>query len=147
MDAELQLFLWSILYGVGIMFFYDLIRSVRNVFKHGKILITVGDFLFWIGIGIFLFTRLYIANGGILRGYFFLGVLSGMLAYYGTISPWVVKFVSFLIKRVKMLFSWVKIMICRVLHVKLFTGIFKNGEIFKKKKKKKGKSRRTHKAE
>ena len=57
MDAELQLFLWSILYGVGIMFFYDLIRSVRNVFKHGKILITVGDFLFWIGIGIFVYCK------------------------------------------------------------------------------------------
>ena len=136
MSGEFQLFIWSIVYGVVILFLYDLIRSVRNVFRHGKILIAVEDFMFWIGIGIFLFSRLYAANGGILRGYFFWGILSGMLAYYGTISPWTVKIVSFLIKRLKMLFSWVKIMICKVWHVRLFTGILNNGESFKKEEKK-----------
>lgn len=136
MNAELELFLWSIVYGVGMMFLYDLIRGIRLSVGHGKILIAVGDLCFWIGISIFLFTRLYGANGGILRGFFFLGLLSGMLVYYGTISPWVVQFVSFLIKRLKMMVSWVKIIMRKVLHFKLFTGIINHGESSKKKKEK-----------
>ena len=136
MNAELELFFWSVVYGVGMLFLYDLIRGIRRGLEHGKILIAVGDLCFWVGISIFLFTRLYAANGGILRGYFFLGLLSGMLAYYGTISPWVVQFVSFLIKRLKMMVSWVKIMLRKMLHFKLFTGILYNGENWKKKKEK-----------
>lgn len=142
----MELFLWSIVYGVGMMFLYDLIRGIRLGLRHGKILIAALDISFWIGIGIFLFNRLYAANRGILRGFFFLGLLSGMLVYYGTISPWVVQFVSFLIKRLKMMVSWVKIIMRRVLHFKLFTGIINNGESSKKKKEK-GRAERAGKAQ
>lgn len=136
MNAELALFLWSVVYGVGMMFLYDLIRGICLGLERGKILIAAGDLCFWIGISVFLFTRLYAANEGILRGFFFLGLLLGMLVYYGTISPWVVQFVSFLIKRLKMMVSWVKIKLRRVLHLKIFTGILNNGENSKKKKEK-----------
>lgn len=139
MTRELILFLWSILYGVIILFFYDWIRSLRMVIEHGKILITIEDFIFWIAVGIFLFHRLYCNNGGILRGYFFAGILLGMVFYTGTISRFVIKFVSFLLKRLKLCISWVKIVLCKVLIVDTILGIMKRWGKWQKRKKEEAK--------
>ena len=118
------------------MLIYDLIRSIRNTWRHKKILIAAEDFVFWIAISIFLFTRVYIWNNGILRWYFFAGLLLGMLLYAAVISFRVVKFVSFFLKRLKMFFSWGNIILNRIFSVIIrFLGI-KNGEDVKKKEKK-----------
>ena len=131
MKHEWQFFLFSALYGVEILFVYDLIRSFRNTWKHKKILIAAGDMLFWLATGIFLFTRLYLWNNGILRWYFFVGLLLGMLVYAVGISPYVVKIVSFFLKRLKMFFSWVNILGKGITKsISKLTGI-KNGEYVK----------------
>lgn len=128
MKQEWGFFFASILYGAEIMAVYDLIRATRRTWKHGKILIAAEDLIFWLASGIFLFTRLYLWNHGILRWYFFAGLLGGILLYAVAISPTVVKIVSFFLKRLKMFFLWVNILVKRV------TGSFikilrnKNGE-------------------
>lgn len=128
MKQEWGFFFSSILYGAEIMAVYDFIRAARRTWKHGKILIAAEDLIFWLASGIFLFTRLYLWNHGILRWYFFAGLLGGILLYAVAISPTVVKIVSFFLKRLKMFFLWVNILVKRV------TGSFikilrnKNGE-------------------
>lgn len=134
MAKEWQFFLFSVLYGAEVLFLYDLIRSLRNTWSHGKILIAVQDMLFWLTTGVFLFTRLYKWNNGILRWYFFAGLFPGMLLYAGGISPWVVKIVSFFLKRLKMFFSWVNIILKGMFHViSKILGI-SNGENVKEEK-------------
>lgn len=128
MKQEWGFFFYSILYGAEIMTVYDFIRAARRTWKHGKILIAAEDLIFWLASGIFLFTRVYLWNYGILRWYFFVGLLGGILLYAVAISPTVVKIVSFFLKRLKMFFLWVNILVKRV------TGSFikilrnKNGE-------------------
>ncbi len=134
MVKEWQFFLYSVLYGAEVLIVYDLIRSIRHTWRHGKVLIAAGDLLFWIATGIFLFTRVYLWNYGILRWYFFVGLFLGILLYAVTISPWVVKIVSFFLKRLKMFFSWVNILIKGVLTKVLKILGIKNGENVKTEK-------------
>ena len=136
MEKEWQFFLCSALYGAEILTGYDLIRSLRNTWKHGKILIAAEDLIFWMAAGIFLFTRLYLWNYGMLRWYFLTGIGLGMLLYAAAISNLIVKFVSFFLKRLKLFFSWVKLII-RVLftNISRILGI-KNGENVRSEKEK-----------
>lgn len=136
MTAELIFFFRSIMYGVWLLFVYDLFRSIRRVWKHGKILTALEDNCFWVAAGIFLFTRLYFYNGGELRWYFFAGICGGMLAYFWSISPYVVKFEAFFLKRLKLFISWGKIFMKKVISFVFKTlGIY-HGEKCKKKKEK-----------
>ena len=115
MKHELVLFFRSVIYGVGLLFVYDQIRSLRKVWKHGKVLTFVEDSIFWCMVSIFLFSRLYVFNAGIPRWYFFVGVCGGMVAYYESMSAYVVNFEAFLLKRLKMLIAWGKIFMKRVI--------------------------------
>lgn len=108
------MFLYTVLYGAGFCIGYDLIRAFRRTLKHRKILIAAEDLVFWLVIGIFLFTRIYAWNDGILRWYFFAGLFLGFLIYAVTISSYVVEIVSFFLKRLKMFFLWVNILVKRV---------------------------------
>ena len=113
---------------------YDVLRGIRHTWKQKKILIAAEDLLFWLAAGIFLFTRCYRWNYGIIRWYFLTGVFLGMLLYTASISQLFLKFVSFLLKRLKMLFYWVNIIL-----EKLFKAIIrilgiKNGEDVKTEK-------------
>lgn len=115
MKGEILFFCRSIVYGAGLLFVYDLIRSIRHVWKHEKILTTLEDLLFWCVVSVFLFGRLYRFNGGVPRWYFFVGICGGMTAYSLSISPYIVNFEAFLLKRLKMLISWVKIFMKKVI--------------------------------
>ena len=63
MKDELIFFFRSIVYGAELLFIYDFFRSIRRVWKHGKILTALEDHVFWVAGGIFLFSRLYLHNG------------------------------------------------------------------------------------
>ena len=110
MLTEALFFLSSAVYGLQLFLIYDFIRAIRRTWRHKKILIAIEDISFWIAAGIFLFTRIYHWNYGVLRWYFFVGLGLGMLLYHVTISPYVLKFVCFLLKWLKMCISWVNIL-------------------------------------
>lgn len=142
MKRELMFFFRSIVYGAGLLFIYDFFRSIRRVWKHGKILTALEDIFFWSAAGIFLFTCLYAFNGGVPRWYFFAGICGGMVAYYWSVSPYVVKFEAFLLKRLKMLISWGKIFMKKVISFVFKTLGMYHGEKCKEKKEKKSQKRR-----
>ena len=78
---EVTFFLHSILMGLIITFAYDWIRIFRRLFKHGRILTSVEDLLYWFACGIGVFYMLYRENSGVLRWFAVMGATLGMLFY------------------------------------------------------------------
>lgn len=78
---ELTFFTHSVLMGLVITFVYDWIRVLRRLKKHGVVLMSVEDFLFWLACGIGVFYMLYRENDGTLRWFAVLGAMIGMFFY------------------------------------------------------------------
>ncbi len=78
---ELTFFTHSVLMGLVITFIYDWIRVLRRLFKHGTVLMSVEDLLFWLACGIGVFYMLYRENDGTLRWFAILGAAIGMFFY------------------------------------------------------------------
>ncbi len=78
---ELTFFTHSVLIGLVITFVYDWIRVLRRLFKHGTLLMSVEDLLFWLACGIGVFYMLYRENNGTLRWFAVLGAAVGMFFY------------------------------------------------------------------
>lgn len=78
---ELTFFTHSVLIGLVITFVYDWIRVLRRLFKHGTLLMSVEDLLFWLACGIGVFYVLYRENNGTLRWFAVLGAAVGMFFY------------------------------------------------------------------
>ena len=83
---EVTFFLHSILMGLIITFAYDWIRIFRRLFKHGRILTSVEDLLYWFACGISVFYMLYRENSGVLRWFAVMGATLGMLFYKATMK-------------------------------------------------------------
>lgn len=78
---EVTFFLHSILVGLFITFVYDWILILRKLVKHGTILVSIEDFIFWFACGIGVFYMLYRENNGVLRWFAVVGATLGMLFY------------------------------------------------------------------
>ncbi|WP_230397800.1 spore cortex biosynthesis protein YabQ [Novisyntrophococcus fermenticellae] len=100
MSRELLLFVKSIWYGALLVLTYDVLKISRNVIRHSSAFVALEDLLFWIFCALFLFARYFQENSGILRGYLGAGVLFGSLACYVSISPYFVRFFTFLFKKI-----------------------------------------------
>lgn len=89
----------SFLLGVVITFVYDGFLILRRLIKHGMVLISLEDMIFWIACAIGVFYMLYEENNGILRWFAVFGATLGMIAYKASISRLVVDGVSFVTAR------------------------------------------------
>lgn len=98
-NLELSFFLVSILYGAGILFFYDMLRILRRVIRQNWFFVSIEDLLFWMFAGVFLFRMIYEKNNGIIRGFAIIGLGFGMIVYYNIISQKLVVFVSKIINK------------------------------------------------
>lgn len=83
---EITFFLHSILVGVFITFVYDWILIFRKLVKHGTVLVSIEDFIFWLACGIGVFYMLYKENNGVLRWFAVVGATLGMLFYKALIK-------------------------------------------------------------
>lgn len=83
---EVTFFVHSILMGLVITFAYDWILIFRRLFKHGKILMSVEDFIYWVVCGLGVFYMLYKENNGVLRWFAVMGAALGMLFYKAVIK-------------------------------------------------------------
>lgn len=101
---EVNLFLVSILWGAIIHIFYDVLRIVRRIIKHGYLAVALEDLVYWIICGVLIFRMMYNNNNGVVRGFIIAGVVLGMVIYRISISGLVVKYVSLVINRVITLF-------------------------------------------
>ena len=78
---EFTFFLHSIFMGFIITFAYDWLLIFRKLFRHGKILISLEDLIYWFLCGISVFYMLYKENSGVLRWFAVMGAALGMLFY------------------------------------------------------------------
>lgn len=76
---ELSIFLQAVLAGNIIYLVYSAIRVLRRLLKHNLFFISVEDLVFWIGVAIFLFVKIYQTSNGSIRWYFVIGVIFGAI--------------------------------------------------------------------
>lgn len=98
---ELLVFALSILHGMGLTFWYDLLRIFRNVVSHGALLLAAEDFLFWLLAAFSTFVFTFQETDGVLRSYVSVGILLGALLYYTAVSRRLVGVVSRVLLYVK----------------------------------------------
>lgn len=95
---------YAILWGIKLAVFYDVILILRNVIRHKNFFVYAEDFVYWLLCALFVFEHLYEIGDGYIRWYIALGVGIGMLTYKLTVSRWLVKGVSFVLNKIKVIF-------------------------------------------
>ena len=133
---EILLFFQFACIGAVLLLCSDILVIFRKLFSHSAGTCGVWDLLYWIGVGFFLFARVYGSNEGSWRFFLLLGILAGFLLCRRTVSPIFVmgmeKFLGiplFFVKKViKRLLFWGK-------RCKLFLSRFARVLFLRKKKK------------
>lgn len=128
--------LYSLLLGMAVTNFYDILRILRRVIKHKDALVSIEDFVYWIIVAISVFYVMHTENNGTLRWFAILGAAAGMgiykklfgthfvnigsrglgimFKYIGKISGFILKPFRFIIK--KKLTEWskaLKMVLCK----------------------------------
>lgn len=130
-SGEFDFFLYAAITGVILSAIYDIFRIIRRIHPHGTILVALEDIVYWIGSALCISYILLLENDGIIRWFFILGLLLGMLLYNLTISRYLVCFFSRTIR-------YILDIVHKVLKIVFHPLIFlynKNKKILKKVKK------------
>lgn len=90
-SGEALRFLLFMLAGILLILAFDLFRILRRLIPHRTGVVAVEDMLYCIGSAIFIFIMLCRENDGAIRGFCMLGMSVGMLLCNYAISPWLVK--------------------------------------------------------
>ena len=91
---ELGAFLQAILAGNAVYLGYCVLRIFRRLVGHNLFWISVEDFIFWMGTGLYLFVTIYQTSSGNIRWYFVVGVLLGGMLTHGIIQKIVKKYID-----------------------------------------------------
>lgn len=86
--------LYSLIMGVSVTVFYDLLRIFRRVVKHGNVMISLEDLLYWVIVAVSVFYMMHEENNGTLRWFAILGAMLGMFLYKKLFSNLFVSAVS-----------------------------------------------------
>lgn len=97
----LMFFIASILLGICLQAIYDIIRGIRRVFYHKKFMLIIEDMGFGIFTAVTAFVFLCTYNEGQLRGFFFLGIMIGMIVYYQLCSKILLTAVIHITEKIK----------------------------------------------
>lgn len=92
-------FLLTVFAGCIIGLVYDIIRIVRRVIPHRHWAINVEDFLFFIFCGVWFFYILFSDNYGEIRLFSFIGLLLGVVIYFCSLSPIIVRGGTFVMEK------------------------------------------------
>jgi spore cortex biosynthesis protein YabQ len=85
------IFVLTLATGIGLAILFDVYRVVRKECRFRAILTYIGDFLYWILATCIVFGMLLAGNGGEIRLYIFIGLISGAAIYYQMLSRYVIK--------------------------------------------------------
>lgn len=77
---EAGIFIHAGLSGLIVVMFYHCIQIIRRLIPHNWLAISIEDFLFWIGMSIYLFVQIYYTSDGSIRWFFVLGVVFGVIS-------------------------------------------------------------------
>lgn len=90
----------SVLTGIFLLIIYDGLRILRRTIPHSRGVVNIEDFMYWLAVTFFVFSLLYRENDGGIRWFAVLGIFCGMLLYSFTVSPFIVRFFSFILGKV-----------------------------------------------
>ncbi len=88
---EISVFLCACFSGMVTALAYQMLLALRMAVSHTRLLENVEDFLYWSGVGIYLFYQAYCTTYGVIRWHFILGVVIGFV---------VVKYLAFRLRSV-----------------------------------------------
>lgn len=95
------LFVWGVVSGAVLSFFYDLLRLWRRLISHGQIWMAIEDVVFFLVSAIVGFQLLYPLSLGQLRVFLVLSIIVGALLYHKFIGTHLVRAGDRLIRGVK----------------------------------------------
>lgn len=98
--VELRFFCTSVLWGVLLLIFYDVLRIIRRIIIHNGFFIAFEDLIYWVVSSLLIFRMMYRQNNGIIRGFAILAMLLGMILYHSALSELLVDTISGLINRI-----------------------------------------------
>ena len=98
---ELYNFVIFILTGMCIGLLFDIFRILRQSFKTTDFITYIQDIVFWILTGIIVLYSIFTFNKGDLRGYVFIGIISGIIIYMFFISKIIVNIMVKIITTLK----------------------------------------------
>lgn len=76
-EKEAAIFLCACLSGFVVVLSYQILIVIRKMIRHHAFAVNIEDFLYWIGVSVYLFYQMYCTTYGIIRWYFVLGVVVG----------------------------------------------------------------------
>lgn len=93
-EKEWSVFWQAMLSGNIVYLAYCVIRVLRRLIKHNLFFVSLEDIFYWLGVGIYLFIRVYQTNNGTIRWYFILGTILGAIFTHYIIQRIVKKYVA-----------------------------------------------------
>lgn len=91
-------FLYSVLFGVGYCFFYDLFRAFRKLYKPTAFSVFFEDLIYFSIISFLTFLLLMSLSNGEIRGYILIGIAVGFIICYFTVSRFFVEILFIIFK-------------------------------------------------
>lgn len=88
MSHELTAFARAFFHGAVLLCIYDSLTVWKTVRRSGRIASDLRDLLFWIFASLYTFRCFYQVSSGSLRGYLFVGLILGGLAWKYSLQPY-----------------------------------------------------------
>ncbi|MCE5287245.1 MAG: spore cortex biosynthesis protein YabQ [Pelosinus sp.] len=89
--SQAGIFVLTLATGAGLAVLFDVYRVIRRQCRFRTVLTYIGDFIYWVIATCIAFGMLLASNGGEIRLYVFIGLLSGAVLYYQLLSRYVIK--------------------------------------------------------
>ncbi|MTI71262.1 MAG: spore cortex biosynthesis protein YabQ [Firmicutes bacterium] len=108
-ESQAYIFFATLYGGIIIGFIYDIYRIFRYFSEPRKIVSFIEDLIFWILVSLIALFILFFSNFGEVRGFVFLGFISGAIIYNKLLSKLVittlVKILRYLFRGIKVIFN------------------------------------------
>ncbi|MTI68052.1 MAG: spore cortex biosynthesis protein YabQ [Firmicutes bacterium] len=108
-EGQVYIFFATLYGGIIIGFIYDIYRIFRYFSEPRKIVSFIEDLIFWILVSLIALFILFFSNFGEVRGFVFLGFISGAIIYNKLLSKLVittlVKILRYLFRGIKIIFN------------------------------------------
>ena len=105
---QLEAFGYALACGAALAAVYDGIRIFRRILRHGIVLLSLEDVLYWVLFAVAEFFLLYQVESGMMRAYIFLGSALGAAVYHLLLGRWLVCAASGLIRFIRGIFRRMK---------------------------------------
>lgn len=105
--GQLRYFGASLLWGIALMFLYDLLEVFRCKIRHGRLWLLLEDWLFWLVAAVFVFQMIFALNYGIIRNFFVLSLIGGMALYRAIVKRRVICGILSIISFVMRPYVWI----------------------------------------